>query len=144
MEQLKQTVEQMLALAGFQNLRIEVDAENRKIAVFIDEGEWFKKVTPHFVNSIDHVARLIAKKNNLASVFVDVNNYRREREHLIMELAQAAARKALVSKAPVELPPMNAYERRLVHVELASRPDIKTESIGEGKTRHVIVSPSGL
>ena len=75
---------------------------------------------------------------------MDVNNYRRERERLIIELAQAAARKALASKSSVDLPVLNAYERRLVHVELATRPDIKTESVGEGKDRHVVVKPSGL
>ena len=33
---------------------------------------------------------------------------------------------------------MNAYERRLVHTELATRPDVKTESIGEGSERHIV------
>jgi len=36
---------------------------------------------------------------------------------------------------------MNSYERRLVHMEIASNPDLKTESVGIGKTRHVVIKP---
>ena len=84
----------------------------------------------------------MAKKRNPESVvFVDVNSYRKERENIILELARGAARKAAGTKTDITLPPMNAYERRLIHSELASRPDIKTESVGEGKERYVVVKP---
>jgi len=144
MDQLQETIKKILELAGFDDYSITPDVENRKIAIFINEGPWFKKALSRFVTDFDHIAKLIAKKNNLESVFVDINNYRRERERIIVELAKAAARKATVSKNGVDLPAMNAYERRLIHTELATRPDVKTESSGEGKERHVIVSPSGL
>jgi len=60
---------------------------------------------------------------------------------LIVELAKAAARKSLAEKKEISLPPMNAYERRIVHLELSSRPDIKTESIGEGRERYIVIRP---
>lgn len=131
----------MLELAGFENPNVDADQENRKLLVFINEGEWFKKAVPTLLNDINHLIKVVAKKQNLGHVVVDVNNYRLERERLILELAQAAARKAIATKQEVELPPMNAYERRLVHTELATRPDIKTESIGEGKERRVVIKP---
>jgi spoIIIJ-associated protein len=131
----------MLELAGFGDHTINFDSENKKIDVFINEGDWFQKAVPTVLNDINHLIKVVAKKQNLGSVIVDVNNYRLERERLISELAQAAARKAVATKTEVELPPMNAYERRLVHTELATRPDIKTESRGEGKERRVVVQP---
>ena len=144
MENIQLTVQKLLELAGFNDCSIQADSENRKLAVFVNEGEWFKKILPNFVKDMDHVIRLVAKKSNAENVFIDVNNYRREREGLIIELAKAAARKALLTKSEVELPSMNAYERRLIHLELATHPDVKTESIGVGKERRVIVKPSGL
>ena len=72
-------------------------------------------------------------------MYVDINNYLANREQLILELAKAAARKVNTAKQSVNLPPMNAYERRLVHLELAMRPDVQTESEGEGLSRHVVV-----
>jgi len=141
MENLKQTVQKMLELAGFSDHSITMDGENRRLSVFINEGDWFAKAVPSLLNDINHLVQVMARKQNQEAVFVDVNNYRLERERLITELAQAAARKAAASKTDIELPPMNAYERRLVHVELATRPDIKTESVGEGKDRRVLVKP---
>lgn len=144
MEELKNTIQTLIERAGFQGARIEIDPENKKLSLFLDEGDEFKQLLPAFVNDLEKIIRLIAYKFNQPAVFLDVNNYRRERERLIVELAQAAARKAVTSKAPVDLPVLNAYERRLVHVELATRPDIKTESTGEGKDRHVVIRPISL
>jgi len=144
MKNAHETIQKILELAGFEDFNIQADSENRRLAVFVNEGEWFKKVLPNFVSDIDYIVRLATKRDDTGGVFVDINNYRREREDIILELARAAARKAAMSKSDVELPPMNGYERRLVHVELATNPNVKTESIGEAKQRRVIVKPSGL
>ena len=84
---------------------------------------------------------MVAKKNQKESIFLDINNYRHDREVLIAELAKAAAKKVFTTKQPVSLPAMNSYERRIVHVELALHPEVKTESAGEGKERYVIIMP---
>ncbi|KAA1301145.1 MAG: single-stranded DNA-binding protein, partial [SAR202 cluster bacterium] len=42
----------------------------------------------------------------------------------------------------IELEPMSARERRLVHVALAENTDVYTESSGEGRDRRVVVIPS--
>lgn len=144
MENIQITVQKLLELAGFADFNIQADKENRRLAVFVNEGDWFKKILPNFVNDMDYIARLVAKKDALESVLIDVNNYRREREQIILELARAAARKSTINKTDVELPPMNGYERRLVHLELSTHPDVKTESVGEGKQRKIIIKPSGL
>lgn len=144
MDHLQEALKKILELVGFSDFTLTPDADNKRIAVFINEGPWLKKMLPRFVTDFDHLAKLIAKKQGMEMVFVDVNNYRRERERIIVELAKAAARKAMLEKSGVDLPAMNAYERRLIHTELATRPDVKTESMGEGRDRHVVVSPSGL
>lgn len=120
---------------------VEVDETARKVAVTADEDEWFTKLIPDFVKDFKYIVNILARKENQGLYFVDVNNYRKERERLIVELAKAAASKAIAIKGEVRLPAMNAYERRLVHMELSMRPDVKTESIGEGKDRGVIVKP---
>jgi spoIIIJ-associated protein len=60
---------------------------------------------------------------------------------LILEIAKASAQKVIALKQEVRLPAMNAYERRLIHTELSMRPDVKTESVGEGKDRAVVIRP---
>jgi len=142
MEQVQQVIKKAIELMGFSDSTVDLDREGRRLAVFINENEWLKEWLPKLISDLTHLARLVAKKNNIEEpVYVDINGYRREREKIIIELAKAAARKVLITKNEVKLPAMNAYERRLVHSELATRPDVKTESIGEKSDRCVVVKP---
>ncbi len=141
MSDATQDIKKIVELMGFAEATFLNDGASGHVAIFVNEGEFFKKHLPHFVANLDHIAKLIAKKNDAAAIHIDVNNYRKERETLIVEIARGAARKAAATKGDVVLPAMNAYERRLIHAELASRPDVKTESIGEGKERYVVVKP---
>ena len=140
-EEIQAKLKTLLELIGFEEPSINIDSENRKIEIFLNEGEWLKKWLPSLVADLDHLTKLLAHKEGAESFFIDVNNYRKEREHLIVEIAKAAAKKASTQKESVKLPAMNAYERRLVHVELAVHPEVKTESEGEGRERCVVVKP---
>lgn len=137
--QFRNNVEKLIELIGFNEPSLDVDFENRRIALFTNEGPWLEQWVPRLVHDLEHLVRLMAKRMEGEHFYLDLNNYRKERERLIVELAKAAARKAVSAKEPVRLPAMNAYERRLVHVELAVHPEVTTESTGEGDDRCVIV-----
>lgn len=143
MEELKQKVEKILELGGF-DFSVDVDTDSGRLNIFIRDEDIVKKNLPKLVSDLEHIVKVMAKKLQIEKVGVDVNNYKKERERLISELAKAAARKVLLEKKDVELPAMNAYERRIVHVELATRPDVKTESVGEGPSRHIVIKPTEL
>jgi len=144
MEKLVTTTKKLLELMGFHDPSVDFQTEARKIVIYINEGEWIKERLPLLVAEFERVLNLIAKRDDIRGLVVDVNGYRRERENLIIELAKAAAKRAAVTKANIALPAMNGYERRLIHVELANRPDVVTESIGEKRERHVVIKPSGI
>lgn len=136
--------EKIKKLIGFLNLRnasVDVDEENRRVNITTDEDEWFTALLPDLVKEVKYLVSVIARREGKDGYTVDINNYRKEREKIIVELAKAAAQKAVVTKQEVRLPAMNAYERRLIHVELSIRPDVKTESIGEGNERGVVIKP---
>lgn len=142
MEQVHSTIKNLIELMGFEDFSVNFEPETRRLSIFINESGALSQHLPQFVNSLDYLIRIIVQKDNAAAgVFIDINNYRREREGLILELTRAAARKSAAEKKEISLPPMNAYERRLIHLELSQRPDLKTESIGEGKERYVIIKP---
>ncbi len=141
MEIFQEKVKRLVELTGLNEPAISFDTENRKIEIFANEGPWLKRWLPTVVSDLHHVVNLVAKREQLDLFYIDVNSYRKEREHLITELAKAAARKATLEQQAVKLPAMNAYERRLIHVELAIHPEVRTESEGEGKDRCVIVKP---
>ena len=133
-------VQQLFALMGFNEVEVNVDEDVRKISIVIDD-EFFRSQIPTILQPVEHLINLGLKRGENPPYVVDMNYYRRERERLIIELAKAGAKKAKMSKGEVSLPPMNSYERRLVHVEIASNPDLKTESVGVGKERHIVIIP---
>lgn len=138
MKELQAQVSKIIELMGFKDFHVETDEEEKNISVTIRDNLALLNI-PDFVSNLTRLVKLLAKKLEKGPVLIDINNYRKERERLIVELARAAARKAVTSKEPVSLPAMNAYERRLIHSELAMRPDVKTESVGEGRSRYVVV-----
>ena len=139
MNQLHDTLKQLIEMMGFEDASVNFDAEGSRFSIFINDDLISEEKLPEIVDNLDHLTKLIAQKNNIEAVFVDVNNYRRKREGLIVELAKAAARKVLAEKKEISLPAMNAYERRLIHLERAGHPDVKTESVGEGRSRYIVV-----
>lgn len=142
-KKLHENLKKIIELMGFGDFSVNYDEEGSRFSIFINEGESFKKLLPDFVTNLNYLIRLMVDKEEASekTVFIDINNYRKERENLILELARAAARKSSTTKDEVVLPAMNSYERRLVHMELSSHPDVKTESIGEGRERYITVKP---
>ncbi|MDP3974943.1 MAG: R3H domain-containing nucleic acid-binding protein [Candidatus Jorgensenbacteria bacterium] len=138
MEPIIEKVQTLLSRMGFSEVRVELDEEHKKIATHIGDGLTREEIG-FLLPALEHVVNLMTRQEKLPSYVVDVNYYRKERERLIAELARAAARKAVMTKEEVELPAMNAYERRLVHVEIATHPELRTESVGTGKERRVII-----
>jgi len=142
MEQLQDKLKKLIELMGFTDFSVNYEEGSNRFLIFINEGDFFKKLLPNFVTNLDYLVKLMASKTEgLGAVFIDINNYRKEREGLILELARAASRKATATKQEVSLPVMNAYERRLIHLELSSHPDVRTESVGEGRERYIIIKP---
>ncbi len=72
-------------------------------------------------------------------ILVDVNDYRQTQEEKLKNLALEAAARAKSEKKSIALPPMSAFERRLIHLFLAADPEIETVSEDKGNQRHVIV-----
>ncbi len=138
MNQIIETTKQLLALMGFPEAEVAIDEERRKIILLI-QNRFIEENVETVLPAFDHLINLMLKKKGIIPHVIDLNYYRKERERLIVELARAAARKATVMKQEVELPPMNGYERRLVHMELTTHPELKTESTGIGKDRRVII-----
>jgi spoIIIJ-associated protein len=74
-------------------------------------------------------------------VTVDAAGYRERREGALHRMADRAAAEALRYGRPVELEPMRATERKIVHTYLGERSDVETHSEGDEPDRRLVVSP---
>jgi spoIIIJ-associated protein len=74
-------------------------------------------------------------------VIVDAAGYRERREHALQRMADRAASEALRYDRPVELEPMRAPERKVVHTYLSRRTDVETHSEGDEPDRRLVITP---
>lgn len=72
---------------------------------------------------------------------LDINNYKQKKCEYLKEMAAAAADEVALDKKEKILPVMLPYERRIVHLALADRSDIVTESIGQEPERKIVIRP---
>jgi spoIIIJ-associated protein len=74
-------------------------------------------------------------------VIVDAAGYRERRREALEHRADRVTEEALNGDRPIELEPMSAAERRVIHEYLRDRPGIETYSEGDEPHRFVVVAP---
>lgn len=84
-------------------------------------------------------AMLQRENEESAKVFVEVNDYKKRKEEKLKNLANKMANNVIKFRKPIRLEPMSAYERLIIHTELAKRDDVETESQGEEPRRRVVI-----
>jgi spoIIIJ-associated protein len=75
-------------------------------------------------------------------IHVDCGGYRAMRFEELRMTAKVAAERVQTSQQPFRLNPMTSRERRIVHLALKEMPGIRTESVGVGEQRQVVIHPA--
>ena len=74
------------------------------------------------------------------TILVDVGQYCFNRDSIFLEELNNMISDVIQTELPITLDPMNSYYRRLVHQLVKQFPTLKTQSIGQGTDRRVIIS----
>lgn len=95
------------------------------------------------IDAVQHLAQRIVYREGPSDVrvVIDADGYRERRAESLRADADDAADEVLRTGRPVELDPMPASERRIVHEHLRERGDMRTHSEGEEPGRRLVVSP---
>jgi spoIIIJ-associated protein len=95
------------------------------------------------LRDLEYIARLIVSSKTKTNdrFAVDVEGYRLRRERVLRELARRMAERVKQNRQPITLEAMPPNERRIVHITLREHPTVKTQSIGEGERRRVMILP---
>ncbi|QUW20639.1 protein jag [Sporosarcina sp. Marseille-Q4063] len=95
------------------------------------------------LNALQQLGQLVANKNSsqFKVVRIDVGDYRGRREQSLEQLAERMADRAVRTGRKVQLEPMPAYERKVIHHSLSSRLDIETYSEGSDPYRYLVIEP---
>jgi len=97
----------------------------------------------HTAADADHTAPTGGTDTSAASpgehFLIDINDYRARQIKDLQTKALMMAERARSFEYDVELTPMSAYERLIIHTTLQGAPHVKTESQGEGRSRRVVI-----
>lgn len=72
---------------------------------------------------------------------LDCGGYRALRFEELRMTARVAAERVIASRQPFQLNPMSSRERRIVHLALKDMPGVRTESVGTGEERRIVIHP---
>ena len=124
-------------------IKFEVKQNENQILLNI-EGEKVSHLIGYKGKTIESLQSLInsmlqREDEEYAKVFVEINGYKKQKEEKLKRLANKMADNVIRFRKPIRLEPMSAYERLIIHNELAERNDVETESFGEEPNRRVMI-----
>lgn len=112
------------------NVKVSLNADNNAILIGKNGKslEGMNMLLKHVVNS---------EFKRRYYVMIDINNYKTDRYQKLKAMAKRIAKNVSRSKIDASLDPMPNDERRVIHKELTNFPDIRTQSEGSGRDRHL-------
>jgi spoIIIJ-associated protein len=126
--------------------RIAIHEDEVSIVVTVEGGDLGLLIGRHgqTIDSIQYLANAIVRRGDdeAKRVVVDAAGYRARREETLDREALRAAERVAATGEPVELEPMTAIERKIVHERLKDYPGVETSSAGAEPHRYVVVSPA--
>ena len=146
---IKKTIEDIL-------LKIPAHAELKEVSgtgngdivtfrVYTDDPHFLIGPEGKTLLALNHLIKKIVEKQSALlnhkkiSFIVDVNDYQEKKIQELKNRAQIMAERARFFKSNIECPPMNPYERMIIHSFFTDIPDIETESTGTGRERRVVI-----
>jgi len=153
-EALRKFLEELVRVAGL-DLKVKVQAIETSATGATDEAEVIADLdgrdkeillerNGEVLKAIEHLAfrALRLEPAYHEKIHLDSGGYRALRFEELRMTARVAAERVQASKQPFRLNPMSSRERRIVHLTLKDMPGIRTESIGMGEERQVVIHPA--
>ncbi|MBI2315452.1 KH domain-containing protein [Candidatus Daviesbacteria bacterium] len=88
------------------------------------------------------VNQMLAKKvgeGNFKRVVIDVEGWRKQKEEDLTKSAKSWGEQVLESGKEMEIEPQSPWQRRIVHMVISEMEGLSSESMGEGRDRHIVI-----
>jgi spoIIIJ-associated protein len=140
---LEEVISEIFKITGEDNIKYEIKKDGNQILLNID-GDNVAHLIGYRGKTIESFQSLInsmlqREDEEYAKIFVEINGYKKQKEEKLKKLANKMADNVIKFRKPIKLEPMSAYERLIIHTELANRTDVETESVGEEPNRRVVI-----
>ncbi len=150
-ESLREFLEKIVSAAGLQlkvtvhatapdaggDAEVIADLDGRDKELLLERGAEVLKALEHLAFRALRLEPAYHEK-----IHLDCGGYRALRFEELRMTARVAAERVQTSKQPFRLNPMSSRERRIVHMALKDMPGVRTESVGMGDERQVVIHPA--
>jgi len=142
-QQAGQFLESIFSATG---LQLEVKVKSGLTGPVLDiegrDAELVQSQTGELLEALQHLVNQVYGRNLEGGerLVCDVLGFRATREAELQAMANLAANRVRQTGAAFTFEPMNANERRIIHLTLAESADLYTESIGEGSERKLRIA----
>jgi spoIIIJ-associated protein len=129
---------QVVAAEGLANgAEVLADLDGRDKEILLERGAEVLKAFEHLAFRALRLEPIYHEK-----IHIDCGGYRAMRFEELRLTARVAAERVQASRQPFRLNPMSSRERRIVHLALKDMAGVRTESIGVGEERQVVIHPA--
>jgi spoIIIJ-associated protein len=156
---IQNLIEELIEKTGVTLKNVSIEEESPKSTWFsieVEEPHLFISKEGEGLHALNHlIHRIIETKDpsprsplerskaGEGSILIDINGFQKKHVDNVRAVAHMMSERARYFKSNIEVDPMSAFERRIVHEFLAEAPDLETESTGTGHTRRVIIKYTG-
>lgn len=144
-EKTSEILENILSLLSLEgSFEVEEKTEGVFVSIEINDPGLLIGRGGETLSSLQLIINLILSRQmgeESRRVIIDVSGWRKSKEEELAHKARDWAQKVLDTKEAMELLPMPAWQRRIIHMTIEGTSGVKSESVGEGAERHLVISP---
>ncbi|MFZ3048632.1 MAG: RNA-binding cell elongation regulator Jag/EloR [Desulfatirhabdiaceae bacterium] len=128
-----------------ENSQIQIKPDEKRVVYTIsgDHCDQLIGRRGQTLESIQYVMDRVINKNSHPRIrlVIDVEGYNEKRQEELIQLANRLAEKVIRNGRPIAIGKLNPTDRKMVHLALKDRPGIKTQSLGDGFVRKLMIIP---
>jgi spoIIIJ-associated protein len=148
-DHIRQHIETLLELIGIEG-SVAIEDRDGQLVFNIKTSDSRMLIGQYgaHLRAFQHITRLLVRRasedmqaENFPEFYVDIEDYRRNRDEFLKALARQAAERVRETKETLFLKPMHSYERRVIHSEISKLDYVVSLSEGQEPERRVVIRP---
>lgn len=138
-DEARQFVTGILSRMGVNaKVEVEVTDDNVRVILVTEDNRVLVGQNGQVLEALQHlVAKALTKDKGEKRITIEMENYKEKREFNLRYITQKVCEKVLAERCTVTLKPMNSYDRRLVHMEVAQFAGVESRSVGDGSVKRL-------
>ena len=155
-EEIQNLIKELIEKINIKTTGITASKDNGMstwFSVEVNEPHFFITHEGEALHALNHLVRRILEgrttktevvdNNPNNAILIDINGFQKKRVDATRAIAHMMGERARYFKSNIEIDPMSSFERKVVHEFLSDATDLKTESVGFGPTRRVVIKYIG-